>query len=206
MLEIIKLFYKKCLKNKTDRKYYNTDISSWKFLLFINSILMLLFFLGFDKESRFVQLIQVILSGIFISILTYIATIVIPERNQVKSIVRQLEIEVHDQLRSTFEEKCYKKEYIIRTYRYHITPLLKRLEAQFSTISRNIGMLRCTKEETSLFTYISTLDETFKELIELIEDPENNKENIKKHVKKINGIYTREILPRCKELKKYYFL
>jgi hypothetical protein len=206
MIEIFSLFYKKCLSSKVKRKYYNMRYLSWKSLFLLNFLLMIIFYLILDTDLKTVQFMQAIISGIFISVLAYVATVVIPEREQVKSIVRRLETEVRERLRSTFDENCYEKEHITRTYRYHIIPLLKSLEAQFSTISRDVGMVRCTKEETSLFTYISTLDELFKGLIELIDDPENNKTDIENHVESIKKIYTQEILPRCKELKKYYFL
>lgn len=205
MLEIIELFYKKCLKNKADRKYYNTDISSWKFLLIINSFLMLLFFLGFDKESRFVQLIQVILSGIFISILTYIATIVIPERNRVKRILKTFENELHEDIGIILLEADNRSKHFYFLHQDILLPQLQTLEISFALINREIGILRCFGRRNGLFSYIDFLKKETNKLSELLKNSENNNAEINKLIIKIRSVYRNEIIRECNSIRKHYF-
>lgn len=226
MIEILKLFYKKFLSSKVKREYYNINFFSWKSLLLTSLIFMILVYLMFDPNLKIVQLIQVIISGVFISTLVYVATVILPERNRVDCIINIFQKDLKeaifngmfDEYRDEESINEQLKEHLILFSSTHIFPLLMVLEVHFGKIDRSIGIKRVLSEENGLFSIVGELKYELENLIKYLEYPVKNKDIIDKCIKDIKGYFYKleqkkgkfennsRVTLYCNHLKDYYYL
>ncbi|GLI57517.1 hypothetical protein PM10SUCC1_30310 [Propionigenium maris DSM 9537] len=197
--------YKEYVSSSVSRKFYNLTLKSWKVILVFNTILMILFFCYLDSKNSYVNLFQTILSGLFVSLLTYVMTVVIPERNRVRKITHELEGGIDGFMGSIFKSSGYTGENL-EFYIDVIFSHLSTIENNLNTITREVGVLRCCHPSRGLLSSVSVLRKDLKELLCLHSNQEKNCEEIKEKVHKIKEYYMNFVVVRCKEVKGYYFI
>lgn len=205
-MNVIILIYKRCFIGSSERKLYNFTIFSWKFLLLITLGLMTLSFLKLDSTKSIIQLIQVILSGFFISIVTYVATIVYPERNRVEKIIKLFEKDFFRDLHTTLLEIRSNGKDINFLVENIVFPSINVLENSLGLITRQVGINRCIDNRKGLLKYTYFIKKELKKTISLCQNYDENEIEIKETIKLIRKVYRNEILCFCKEIEKYYFL